>query len=347
MGIWDVLVADEALADAVASVAPSFPDLRLRAVTARETPAQVIGEAHALVTQGAPVDREVLARAEGLRLVVKLGRVYDHVDLEAVRTRGVFFGLAPRKGPNCVAEHALTLILALARDLVMAHRAVAEGAYRWRGLRPVLTSQSVMAFRWTAPVRLHEVRGKTLGCVGFGEIGCELARRARALEMRVRYTRRRRLPPELEATYGVDYRPLDALMAESDYVCLAIPHTPETHHLIRAEHLALLGPEGYLVNVARGGVVDEEALIEALRTGTIAGAALDVFTYEPLPADSPLCRLDNVILTPHIGGGTGTSRTLELSEALAEVRRGLRGEPLTWPVVTPQARAGPSSPASR
>jgi lactate dehydrogenase-like 2-hydroxyacid dehydrogenase len=322
-----VYVADAELAGAAQGLQHEFPELRM--LTHGADPAA----AAAIITQEARIGADLWEQAPAARLLLKLGRVYDHVDVDAVRARGARFGLVPRKGPNCVAELAMTLILALSKDLVMAHRAVAEGAYRWRGLRPVRTSQWVMAFRWTAPARLHEVRGKVLGCVGFGEIGCELALRAQALGMRVVYTRRHRLPPALEHRYGVEYRDLLHLFDESDYVCLAVPHTADTDRMIGAEHLRRLGPNGYLVNVARGGIVDEDALISALRDGTIAGAGLDVFTYEPLPADSPLCRLDNVILTPHIGGGSGTNRELELREALEEARRALSGAPLTHPVV--------------
>ncbi|MDQ7859258.1 MAG: NAD(P)-dependent oxidoreductase [Armatimonadota bacterium] len=325
-------MADHESAEAAAAASRDFPGLEIRvSPEGGALPAAVAG-IDALITQAAPVDATLLAGAGRLRLLVKLGRVYDHIDVEAVRSRGLAFGLVPRKGPSCVAEHALTLILALSKDLVLAHRAVAEGAYRWRGMRPVLTSQRVIAFRWMQPVRLHEVRGRTLGCIGYGEIGCELSLRARALGMRVLYTRRRPLPPGLERHYDVAYRPMEALLDESDYVCVAVPHTDETHHLIGSEELRRIGPNGYLVNVARGGVVDEAALIEALRGGLIAGAGLDVFTYEPLPADSPLCTMDNVILTPHIGGGSGTTRELELREALAEVARALDGGALQVPV---------------
>ncbi len=289
--------------------------------------------AAAIVTQGARVDAPLMAQASTLRLLIKMGRVYDNVDLDTVRTRGVPFGLVPRKGPGCVAEIALTLILALSKDLIAAHRDVVKGAYRHLGTQPVKTSQRVIAFRWMQPTRLHEVRGKTLGCVGFGEIGCELSLRAQPLGMRVIYTRRRPLPARLEESHAVSYRPLLTLMEESDYVCVAVPYTEETHHLIDAELLRRLGPAGFLVNVARGGVVDEDALIEALRSRTIAGAGLDVFTYEPLPADNPLCTLDNVILTPHIGGGTGTSREGELTEALREVTSVLNGGTLRHPIV--------------
>lgn len=322
-----VYVADPELAGAAQSLRREFPEFQI--LTSESDPASAV----AIITQGAPIAADLWARAPAAQLLLKLGRVYDHIDVDTVRVRGVRFGQVPRKGPNCVAELAMTLILALSKDLVMAHRAVAEGAYRWRGLRPVLTSQWVMAFRWTAPVRLHEVRGKVLGCVGLGEIGCELALRAQAMGMRVVYTRRHRLSPALEHRYGVEYRDLLHLFDESDYVCLAVPHSAETDRMIGAEHLRRLGPNGYLINVARGGILDEEALTQALRDGTIAGAGLDVFTYEPLPADSPLCRMDNVILTPHIGGGSGTNREMELREALQEARRALNGAPLSHPVV--------------
>ncbi len=327
-----VLILDPELAEAAPAAGRNFPELEVIPPQDPETLPAAAARAAAVVTQSARVDVHLLGQARALRLLIKMGRVYDNVDLDSVRARSVPFGLVPRKGPGCVAELALTLILALSKDLIAAHRDVVQGAYRRLGGQPVKTSQRVIAFRWMKPARLHEVRGKTLGCVGFGEIGCELSLRVQPLGMRVIYTRRRPLPAMLEESYAVTYRPLLTLMEESDYVCVAVPHTEDTHHLIGAEHLRRHGPAGCLVNVARGGVVDEEALIDALRSGTIAGAGLDVFTYEPLPADSPLCTLENVILTPHIGGGTGTSREGELTEALREVTRVLNGEPLRHPI---------------
>jgi phosphogluconate 2-dehydrogenase len=144
--------------------------------------------------------------------------------------------------------------------------------------------------------------------------------------MRNLYTKRSRRSEELQGRFAAEYRPLDDLLAESDYVCTAVPHTAETEGMIGREQLALMKPEAYLVNVSRGGVIDEGALIAAPEADQIAGAALDVFTYEPLPAESPLCRLHNVILTPHIGGGTGSNNALELGEALEEMQRLLDGQ---------------------
>lgn len=322
-----VLVADAEYAAAARELTPRFPGLDLRCPTG-DQPLEALTTPHVigLVAQDAQVDQALLARLPGLRAVLKLGRNYANIDAAAVRERQLPFGAVARKGPNCVAELAMTMILALSKDLLVSHRSVAEGAYRLRGLRPEPTAQWKMAFHWMRHTRLQEVSGKVLGIVGMGEIGYELARRAAVMGMAVRYYKRRPLSPEVERAAEASYSDLPDLLRESDYVCLAVPHTPETERLIGPAELALMKPDAYLVNICRGGVVDEAALIEALQGGRIAGAGLDVFTYEPLPADSPLCRLDNVILTPHVGGGSGTTRPGELAVALEELTRILAGE---------------------
>lgn len=315
-----ILIVDEMFEASVPELAPRFPELEL--VTAQDAGGH---DYHAILTQMAPVDADLLGQSADLRLVLKLGRSYHNIDVDAVRSRELTLACVPRKGPNCVAELALTMILALSKDLLTSHHSVVSGAYRLRGLRPELSSQTKMAFRWMQNTAVHEVVGQTLGIIGMGEIGCELARRAEVLGMQVIYHKRTPLSDELETRFHASYRPLDALLQESRYVCLAVPHTPETERMIGAEQLALMPPEAYLVNVGRGGLVDEEALIAALREQRIAGAGLDVFTLEPLQADSPLCALHNVILAPHIGGGTGTTRTGELATALEEAQRILGG----------------------
>lgn len=323
-----VLIADAEYAATVPEVAPRFEDLEL--VCADEShSARVLAASgiEGLITQVEPVDGALLEALPDLRVVLKMGRSYFNVDVGAVRGRGLTFGSVPRKGPNCVAELAMTLILALSKDLLVSHQAVASGAYRLRGLRPERSAQWKMAFHWMHNTRVHEVRGKTLGIVGMGEIGCELALRAHVMGMRNVYYKRSRLSTELEERFHATYRELNDLLGESDYVCLAVPHTPQTERMIGRDELALMKQDAFLVNICRGGVVDEDALIDALRDRQIGGAGLDVFTFEPLPADSPLCELDNVILTPHIGGGTGTNRALELGEALEEMQRVLAGEP--------------------
>jgi phosphoglycerate dehydrogenase-like enzyme len=232
----------------------------------------------------------------------------------------------PLRGCVAVAELAMTLVLALSKQLVQGHAATVEGAYRELGLEPVRTSERVIAFQWMKLSSLFEVYGKTLGIVGYGEIGTEVSKRARAFGMNVLYTKHERLPQPIEERLEVSWRDLDALLAESDVVALTLPHTPETERLIGERELRLMRPDAYLVNAARGGLVDEHALVDALRDHRIAGAGLDVFVDEPIPHDHPLLSLDNVILTPHIGGGTGGARVKQMSDVLDNVVRFFRGE---------------------
>lgn len=324
---WRVLITDGGYASSIPEVAARFENLELVCPDGtHDVRTLAAGKFDGLITRSESVDRLLLESINGLRVVLKMGRNYYNVDVGVVRERGLIFALAPRKSPNCVAELAMTLILALSKDLLVSHKIVAEGAYRLRGLRPERTSQRKHAFQWMAQTLVHEVRGKTLGIIGMGEIGCELALRASVMGMQNIYYKRNRLSPELEQLFKAEYRDFEALLQESDYVCLAVPHTPETEQMIGADELALMKEDAYLVNICRGGVVDEEALVDALASNRIAGAGLDVFTFEPLPKDSPLCKMDNVILTPHIGGGTGTTRLLELGEALEEMERILSGE---------------------
>ena len=317
-----VLIADAEYAASAAELAAEFAELDLLCPHDEQAVTELAAsDIDGLIAQTAPVNGELLGKLHNLRAVLKVGRSYHNVDMAAVRERKLTFGCVPRKGPNCVAELALTLIMSLSKDLVLSHESVAVAAYSYRGLKPELTSQRKIAFHWMKNMRVHEVSGKTLGIIGMGEIGCELARRSSVMGMSNLYYKRSRLSAELEACFDASYRDLDDLLRESDYVCVATPQTPQTEGMIGAEELNLMKESAYLVNIARGGIVDEDALIMALQENRIAGAGLDVFAYEPLPADSPLCSLDNVILTPHIGGGTGTNRNIELSAALQEMSR--------------------------
>lgn len=312
-----VLILDERYWAAAEQLASEHSEIDLvRACDSRSSQVDVV------MTQDVPVGAELLESTNAADLVFKMGRNYSNIDLEAAKAHGVRVAFLPRKGPNCVAELATTFMLALSKDLLMQHLAVAKGAYKMRGLRPKKTDEKVMAFMWMANERLHEVADKTVGIIGFGEIGQEVARRARVLGMNVHYHKRTRLPDYIENQYQAVYHPdLHSLLRASDYTCVTVPQTEETVDMLGREELELIGKDGYLVNVARGAIVDEDALALALHDDVIAGAALDVFVCEPLRADHPLCHLDNVILTPHVGGGTGTSPIIELERALAEVKK--------------------------
>lgn len=292
---------------------------------------EMLRDAEIVVTRSQPVDAALIAATPNLTLIQKYGGRADRIDLDATQAANIPVALMPLCGCIAVAELAMTLVLALSKELVHAHTVTADASYQSLGIEPKLTSQRVIAFQWMKLQRLQEIRRKTLGIVGFGEIGTEIAKRARAFEMDVVYFKRDPLPTAMEKSLGVRSAPLDDLLAQSDFVSINVPHSDATHRLIGARELALMKPTAYLVNTCRGPVVDEAALIAALQSGSIAGAGLDVFDYEPLPHDNPLLQLaqtHNVILTPHIGGGTGGAREKQMRDVLDNVVRFTRGEPV-------------------
>ena len=259
----------------------------------------LLSDAEVLLVRRLPVTERLVAAAPRMRLVLKIGRRTRSLDLAALDRAGVVVVAEPNPAWVAVAEHALLLMLALCRSLPSAHAAVIAGQVR-AGLVPRPTTEREYAYNWADIAGLQVLFGRTLGLVGFGEIGRDVAARAAAFGMRVLYTARR--PAKDVAPELAEYRPLRDLLAASDVVSLHVPHTAETEGLIGRPELALLRPHAMLVNTARGGIVDEAALVEALEQGRLAGAALDVFRAEPLPPGHPLIRLPNVVLTPHIGG---------------------------------------------
>jgi phosphoglycerate dehydrogenase-like enzyme len=286
----------------------------------------LLPEADAIVAHQRPISADLIAAAPRLRLIQRYGSRPDDIDLEAAAARGVTVAAMPLRGCIAVAELAMTLVLALSKNLVRAHVATVTGAYRDLGVEPIKTEQRRHNFQWMKLGGLQEIHGKTLGIIGLGEIGTEAARRARAFGMRVIYHKRRQLPAAFERAEGVDFAAKDELLREADFVLLATPLTPETENMIGARELALMKPSACLVNICRGGVVDEPALVAALSGGQIAGAGLDVFVYEPIPYDHPLLACPNVILTPHIGGGTGGARDKQMHDVLANIAAFARGE---------------------
>ena len=271
------------------------------------------------------VDEALYRAAPRLRLIQLLSAGYDRADIAAARRAGV--PIANNGGANAVAvaEHALLLMLAVCRRLPLQHDNVRSG--RWRG---------------NETPRVHELRGRTLGLVGLGTIGKKTARLARAFGMTVQYYDVARLDEDAEDALGVRFRLLGEILRSSDIVSLHLPLNPATRHLIGARELALLKPTAVLVNTSRGPVVDEAALVEALRAGRIFGAGLDVFDKEPPEADNPLFSLDNVVLTAHLAGPTVESSTARLRNAFDNVERVERGAPPLWVIpelVDPPAAA--------
>jgi glyoxylate reductase len=263
----------------------------------------------ALIVSGDRVDDAVLDLLPSLRLVANYGVGYDNVDVAACRARGVAVTNTPGVLDAATADLAFALILAVRRRLVEGDRLVRAGAWG--------TSWS------EGPFLGRDLSGATLGIVGLGRIGAAVARRARAFDLRVLH--HRRTPGD-----DPDHRDLDALLRESDIVSLHVPLTPETRQLISRERLALLRDGATLVNTARGGVVDEDALVDELVSGRI-GAGLDVFVHEPHVPEAVL-DLPNVVLTPHVGSATVETRAAMTRIVVDNVLALQRGEPLRTPV---------------
>ena len=200
-----------------------------------------------------------------------------------------------------------------------------SAVYRDMGLTPVATSQGNYRPNWPGIKGINELYQSRVGIVGMGDIGMELAKRCRAFGMHISYFQRTRHPAAIEASLDIQYQPFDELLAQSDYVVLVVPHTPQTDGLIGARELAQMKPEATLINIGRGALVDEEALADALRRNQIAMAGLDVYRTEPLPFDSALLALPNVVFQPHSGGGSYRSWEVDMPAVLVNIQTFLAG----------------------
>ena len=260
------------------------------------------------------VDDELLdAAGAQLKVVANLAVGFDNIDVPACTRRGIPVGNTPGVLTETTADLAFILMMAAARRLNEAIDYVRED--RWQTWGPLLLLGV-------------DVHGATLGIVGFGRIGREMARRAAGFSMRVLYHDVQRATPEDEAGLGATFVPLETLLVESDFVTLHVNLTAETRHLVDGRALGRMKPTAVLVNTSRGPVVDQQALFEALRDGTIFAAGLDVTDPEPMPADDPLLSLPNCIVVPHIASATHVTRGKMARIAAENILAGLRGERL-------------------
>jgi glyoxylate reductase len=272
---------------------------------------ELISNCTALISQGElRVDRELLNTAPQLKFVANAAMGIDNLDLTELRQRGILSSNTPAAFAESTADHTLGLILSLTRRVCQTDRYVRTGAWA-RGTEPL---------RWEGTM-LGE---KTLGIIGYGKIAKMVERRAGAFDMNVIHTKS--TPHDHPG-----YRSLDALLSEADIVVALVPLSDRTRHLINAETIGRMKPGSFFINVARGKVMDESAVVAALQSGHLAGAALDVFEEEPV-VNEALFAMDNVVLTPHIGGATREQRRRGRLEASGEVARFLKGEPLLFPV---------------
>lgn len=278
----------------------------------------------AMITDG--IDAELMDRAPRLRVVSNMAVGYNNIDVAAATERGIVVTNTPGILTEATAELAFALVLASARRVVDLDRRTRAG--EWTCWAPLLFLS-------------REVSGKMLGIVGLGRIGRAVARRAKAFGMEVLYHNRVRLEAAEEQDLGVVYAEKDELLGKADFVSLHVPLSDETRHFIGRRELGIMKPTSYLVNTSRGPVVDEGALVEALREKRIEGAGLDVYENEPVLAPG-LTSLDNVVLMPHVGSATVETRMKMAHMAAENLLAGLRGERpahVVNPEVLPRRRA--------
>ncbi|MBI2873224.1 MAG: phosphoglycerate dehydrogenase [Chloroflexi bacterium] len=283
-----------------------------------------IGEYEGLVVRSeTKVTADVIEAGQRLQVIGRAGVGVDNIDLDAATRRGVTVVNAPTGNVVAAAEHTVALMLAMARNIAQADASLRRGEWRRRDFVGV------------------GLRNKTLGIVGLGNVGSEVARRARPLVTRL-LAFDPFVPQEYARALGVELTDLDTLLSTSDFITIHTPLTDSTRGMIGKRQLDMMKPGVRLVNVARGGLVDEQALAEALESGKVAGAALDVFDREP-PQDSPLLKSGKVVATPHLGGSTAEAQVEVAREVAEQVMAVLRGEPARFtvnlPFVSPEVQA--------
>ena len=273
----------------------------------------LLNSAEGFMVYGHPhIGGEIMDTMPNLRVISNFGVGVDHIDVEAARDRNIPVGNTPNLVDGVTADMTFALLMTIARNIVSSVR-YAEG--------PDFTTYDANLFHG------QEVYGSTLGIIGMGNIGRVVAKRATGFEMPTLYHNRNR-DLETEAELGATYATLPDLLQQADFVTLNVPLTPETRHMISSAELAMMKPTAYLINVARGGVVDHDAIVNALQAGTIAGYATDVTEPEPLPRDHPLVTMDNAIIVPHLGSATVQTRYRMAQRMVDNLMAGLQGEPL-------------------
>lgn len=259
-----------------------------------------------------PIDAEVMDAAPNLKVIAQMAVGYDNIDVAAATQRGIPVGNTPGVLTETTADFAWALLMAVARRIGDGQRYIREGEWQTWGPMTLLGP---------------DLYGATLGIIGLGRIGAAFARRARGFNMRILY----HTPtpkPEVAEPLGAEYADLDTLLAEADFVALHTPLSPETTHLIGAEALRKMKRSAILINTARGPVVDQDALTDALREGVITGAGLDVTDPEPIDLNHPLVHMENVIVTPHIASASIGARNRMAELTADNLLAGLRGERL-------------------
>jgi glyoxylate reductase len=259
------------------------------------------------------IDKDLIEAGPSLKVISQMAVGYDNIDVAVATARGIPVGNTPGVLTDATADLTWALLMAAARRIVEAERYVREG--NWQTWEPMLLLGA-------------DIAGATLGIVGFGRIGQAVARRAKGFGMRILYYSRHRQEEELERSLGIEYDSFEQLLQESDFVTIHATLSEDTFHLFDRPQFERMKPSAILINTARGAIVNPEALYNALKTGQIAGAALDVTEPEPIPFDSPLLTLPNLLIVPHIGSASQKTRSQMALMAAQNLVAGLLGERL-------------------
>ena len=314
-----------AVRDVVRQAAPPELDLHFAHSYDEAEQFALVEAAEFLLPGWAAVTEPMLERAKRLRMIQKWGIGVDRIDVDAARRRGIPLAITAGSNAAPVAELTLALMLAVYRRIGYVDRAMRQGLWPKAEMRETC----------------FQIAGKTIGLVGFGNIGRMVARRLSGFDAKVIYADARAADRETEVALGVSRVALPELLARSDIVSLHAPFTPQTARMIDAASIATMKQGAVLINTARGELVDERALYEALVAGKLRGAGLDAFDPEPPKPDNPLLTLDQVVLTPHAGGGVFDNVENVARHALGNIVRFLRGEPIAAAdVIIPVAHHG-------
>jgi D-3-phosphoglycerate dehydrogenase len=316
-----VLVAEKLAPEGVELLRAEH-EVDVRTGMSREEYLSALPDYHALlVRSGVKADAEAIAAGVNLLVIGRAGVGVDNIDIPAATAAGITVVNAPTGNTTAAAEHTLALLFALARHVPEADASMHAGEWN------------------RAAFMGRELVDKTLGVVGLGKIGMAVAKRARGLGMRV-VGHDPYVTEEVAKLNGIERMSVEQILREADAVTVHVPKTKDTANLISTDQLASMKPSAYIINVARGGVVDEAALAEALAAGTIAGAAVDVYSSEPPAADNPLLAAPHIILTPHLGASTAEAQTRVAVEAAEQVRDVLAGRSARYavnaPMLTPE-----------
>ena len=273
--------------DVVRALLPSDCTISFAQTTSKEEHVKLLADADIAMVVGTYMDGDLIRQAPRLKMIQKWGIGVDKIDLAAAKEKGIVVAITAGATSTPVSEHTVLLMLAVSRRLLVAHRSLREGKWIAIDLRTVCS----------------KLEGKTVGMFGFGSIAQHVAKRLSGFDVNIIYHSRRQVAPEIENRLQARYVDFDSLLAQSDVLSLHAPLSAQTHHRFNSETFAKMKRGAILINTARGELIDEPALVQALQTGQLSGAGLDTYEAEPPRADNPLFLMDQVVTTPHSAAG--------------------------------------------